>query len=113
MHKIGHIVLAPFPFTDLSGNKVRPALILGVQNSCDDVTVCFISSVAQNKIQKFEVPLDMSEKDFDHTGLKVKSIIKVSKIATLDKVVILGQLGELDKKNLLKVKNALKIYFGF
>ena len=48
MHKIGDIVLTPFPFTDLSGNKVRPALILGVQNRGDDITVCFISSTVPN-----------------------------------------------------------------
>ncbi len=48
MHKIGDIVLTPFPFTDLSGNKVRPALILGVQNRGDDITVCFVSSTVPN-----------------------------------------------------------------
>jgi len=112
MHKIGHIVLTPFPFTDLSGNKVRPALIIGVQNGGDDVTVCFISSVVPNKIPKFDVLIDSEDESFKKTGLKSKSIIKVTKIATLDKIVILGKIGELDSKNMNKVKNVLKIYFG-
>ena len=42
MYKLGHIVLTPFPFTDLFTNKVRPALILGTQDRGDDITVCFI-----------------------------------------------------------------------
>ncbi|TRZ64755.1 type II toxin-antitoxin system PemK/MazF family toxin [bacterium] len=113
MHKIGHIVLTPFPFTDLSGEKVRPALILGVQNGGNDITVCFISSIVSDKIHKFDILIDSKDKDFKKTGLKSKSIIKVTKIATLDRAVILGQIGELDSKNIHKVKNVLKIYFGF
>ncbi|OGI66310.1 hypothetical protein A3A95_01745 [Candidatus Nomurabacteria bacterium RIFCSPLOWO2_01_FULL_39_18] len=112
MHKIGDIVLTPFPFTDLSGNKVRPALVLGVQDGGDDVTVCFISSNEQNKIHKFDILIDFKDKSFKKTGLKLKSIIKVVKIATLDKVVILGKIGELDTSNMRRVKNVLKVYFG-
>ncbi|MEK7060320.1 MAG: type II toxin-antitoxin system PemK/MazF family toxin [Patescibacteria group bacterium] len=111
MYKLGHIVLTPFPFTDLSTNKVRPALILGTQDRGDDITVCFISSVLQDKVHKFEVVIDEKEKDFLKTGLKLKSIIKTTKIATLDKAVVLGKIGELDSKNVQKVKKILKAYF--
>ena len=40
--KKGDIILIPFPFTDLSGNKNRPALVL--VNSELDITVAFIST---------------------------------------------------------------------
>ena len=111
MHKIGDIILTPFPFTDLSGNKVRPALIMGVQERGDDVTVCFISSVKQNNIRQFEILVDSKDKNFSKTRLKLRSVIKVTKLATLDKKVILGKIGELDAKNLSKVKRVFKIYF--
>ena len=55
---------------------------------------------------------DSKDKNFQKTGLKLKSAIKTTKIATLDKVVILGKLGELDTQNTQKVKKSLKAYFG-
>ncbi len=112
MHKSGDIVLTPFPFTDLSGHKVRPALIIGFQNGGDDITVCFISSVIQKKVHKLDVLVDQKDKDFQKTGLKLQSVIRTTKIATLDKAVILGKIGELDVTNLKKVKKVLKIYLG-
>lgn len=112
MHKIGDIILTPFPFTDLSGNKVRPALVLGSQTGGDDITVCFISSVMQNKLHAFDILVDSRDKGFPKTGLKLQSIIKTTKIATLDKAVVLGKIGDLDTVNIKKVKKVLKIYFG-
>ena len=111
MPKDGDIILTPFPFTDLSGNKVRPALVLGSQEGSEDISVCFISSAPQNKIHKFDILVDIKDRDFNKTGLKLKSVIKVAKIATLDKAVVLGKIGVLDIKNLHKVKVALKTYF--
>jgi len=112
MYKFGDIVLTPFPFTDLSGNKVRPALILGIQEKGNDVTVCFVSSIPKNTDHKFDIAMKTSDVDFKKTGLKSSSVIKTTKIATLDKIVILGKIGELDIKNIQKVKKILRIYFG-
>ena len=46
MFEFGAIVLARFPFTDLSGEKRRPALVVSRDNDRRaDVVVCFITSV--------------------------------------------------------------------
>jgi mRNA interferase MazF len=46
MFAFGSIVLAPFPFTDLSGDKRRPALVVSRDNHRRaDLMVCFITSV--------------------------------------------------------------------
>lgn len=41
----GDIVLVPFPFTDLSGHKVRPAVIVSPDPVGVDILLAFISSV--------------------------------------------------------------------
>ncbi len=111
MHKQGDIVLVPFPFTDLSGQKVRPAIILSRQENRDDVTVCFVSSINTKKILLNEILISEKDKSFADTGLKVRSIVKVTKIATLEKKVILGKLGMLGPENLNKIKGILKNHF--
>lgn len=50
--KKGDLVLLPFPFTDLTGSKKRPAVVL--INTEMDVTLCFISSQLKWK-SKYDV----------------------------------------------------------
>ncbi len=104
----GDIVLIPFPFTDLSGRKIRPALVLYV--GLQDVTVSFISTKLDRKDET-----DLLLIPNEENGLKKESLVKLSKIATLDKILVSGKLGniscddfvELDE-NLIKLFNILK-----
>lgn len=99
----GEIVLIPFPFSDLSGNKNRPALVL--IDSEDDVTVCFITTQI-----KWKSEFDFSIFPSDINGLKMKSLIRLSKFATIDKDLIIGRLGVLEDNYLSKVnKNLIEI----
>lgn len=86
----GDIVLVPFPFTDLTGNKNRPAVIL--IESEDDVTVSFITTQL-----KLHSEYDITVQPTELNGLKKPSMIRLSKMATLDKELVIGKLGVLDK----------------
>ncbi|MEK7137066.1 MAG: type II toxin-antitoxin system PemK/MazF family toxin, partial [Patescibacteria group bacterium] len=45
MLEFGAIILVPFPFTDLSHAKMRPALVVsGASHAGDDIIVCCITS---------------------------------------------------------------------
>ncbi len=84
----GDIVLISFPFTNLIGVKTRPAVIL-IETE-QDVTVAFITS--QLKWQtKFDIVLEPSAEN----GLKLPSLIRLTKLATIDKQLVLGKLGKL------------------
>ena len=99
----GDIVLIPFPFTDLSGSKNRPALVLVSGEA--DITLAFISTQI-----KWQEDTDIVLKPSKENGLKRESIIRLSKLATIDKDLALGRLGTLESKTLLQVnKNLVKI----
>ena len=72
----GDIVLITFPFTDLSGNKLRPAVVLG--ETTQDVTVCFITTQIE-----WQEPTDIVLAPNNDNGLRKLSLIRVGKIATL------------------------------
>ncbi|MCA9360419.1 type II toxin-antitoxin system PemK/MazF family toxin [Candidatus Kaiserbacteria bacterium] len=103
MYKKGTVILVPFPFTDLSGNKVRPALIVSKKKAGHDVIVVFITSKSKKKL-----PHVVSIKPSGESGIKVASDIVCSKIATLDAKIILGELGHLAPVDMKGVENELK-----
>jgi mRNA interferase MazF len=102
----GNIVLITFPFTDLSGNKLRPAVVLA--ESSLDFTVCFITSQIS-----FTQETDVLLKPNNTNRLRTESLIRTSKIATLDKGLAKGLLGELTQIELkelnLQLKNLLQL----
>jgi len=108
MFEFGTIVLVPFPFSDLSSAKVRPALVVSGNTKGDDIIVCFITSKTDAK-NGTVMPLPANER----TGLKVKSAVRFDKIVTLHRRIILGEIGRADNKDLLKYRERFFQVFGF
>ena len=75
----GDIVVINFPFSDLSGTKRRPALVLATLEG-DDIILCQITSHA--KIDKYAIVIN--EEDYTNGKLKVQSVIRPNKIFTAD-----------------------------
>ncbi|HTN19796.1 MAG TPA: type II toxin-antitoxin system PemK/MazF family toxin [Pelobium sp.] len=96
----GNIVLISFPFTDLTGDKVRPVVILTEDKF--DVTVCFITSQIG-----WQEPTDLLLSPNNANGLKKQSLIRTSKIATLEKSLIKGVLGKLSEEEILELNRKL------
>jgi len=89
----GKIVLIPFPFTDLTSTKLRPALVLHEGDA--DIIVAFISSKLPKKPSPSDVIITERNPEYAPTGLKVSSVIKLDKVATLSREMVLGEIGEL------------------
>jgi len=105
--KKGDIVLVPFPFTDLSTTKLRPAVVLWVDSTGDDITLCFISSQNLTRLSPNEFVLDASDPDFSNTGLKVTSKVRVTRIATLERQLITRRIGKLGVNQIQQLNSAM------
>ena len=72
--------MVQFPLSDLSQTKLRPALILAVNTSIDEITLCFISSQKVKSLSSNEFAIAISDSEFAQTGLKTDSKVRVTRI---------------------------------
>ena len=87
----GDVVVVPFPFSDLSSTKRRPALVAAALGTGDDVVLCQITSrtVADN------FSIHIAESDFVTGGLRRKSNVRPNRLFTADARIILYRVGQL------------------
>jgi len=110
--KKGTIVLTPFPFTDLSTAKRRPAVIVSSSKKIgNDVVVAFISSRVIEPIKDTEYIIETNHPDFSLTGLKARSVFKMDKLVTIEKMIIVGEIGMVSKSILQQLDKRLRITF--
>ena len=91
----GDVVVIPFPFSDLSQSKRRPALVLSVLPG-NDLILCQITS--QKVRDSLSIALDDS--DFDSGSLKSPSNIRPNRIFTADEAIILYKVGTINPKKM-------------
>lgn len=100
----GDIVLIIFPFTDLSGNKLRPALVVAQTEL--DITVLFITTQF-----KWLEETDIILLPDNDNGIKKQSLLRVSKIATLDRSLVKGRLGRVNSDVINSINTKLAEFF--
>ena len=88
----GDIVVLPFPFSDLSNFKKRPALVISALKG-DDLILCQITS--QNIYDEYAIALN--NEDLASGNLKRKSNIRPNRIFTADRKIILYKVGKLNE----------------
>jgi mRNA interferase MazF len=102
----GDIVVLPFPFSDLSKSKKRPALIVANLQG-DDVILSQITSEA--RIDDHSIAL--INDDFKQGSLNLTSIIRPNRLFTADKSIILYKAGSLKESKIKEVeKELIKIF---
>ena len=89
------VILVPFPYTDLSGSKKRPALVISsneFNNKNDDVICCLITSNLQDR----QYAINITTKDMENGYLEFESKIKPYRLFTVNKKLVYKILGKLD-----------------
>ncbi|HUY85064.1 MAG TPA: type II toxin-antitoxin system PemK/MazF family toxin [Candidatus Dormibacteraeota bacterium] len=103
---VGDVVAVPFPFSDLSGRKLRPALVLAVIDR-DDLILCQITS----KPFASKNAIDLSQDDFLKGSLPLKSYIRPDKLFTAEATIIQKHKGKLQDQLLNHVLDVVQGLF--
>lgn len=105
----GKVILIPVPYTDLTAAKLRPALV--IFEGRRDLIVASITTTMFNIFPEWDVIIDAGDPEFHNTGLKVTSILKLTKISTISKDLAEGELGEIFGNLRYEVNQKLKRIF--
>ena len=102
MTEQGDIFLVPFPFSDQSGRKVRPIIILSNnefnEHSQDIVVVGITSNISKDKYS-----LNLDNQDLQDGKLMTRCVIKVENILRLDKSLVIKKIGKIKEEKLDKI----------
>ncbi len=98
----GDVVVAPFPFSDLSAAKKRPALVVATLTG-DDVILCQVTSQAVS--DRYAVPL--ADSDFASGGLRQASNIRPNRLFTAESSIVLYRAGTIGAAKIQEVLTKL------
>lgn len=108
--KPGEIYLANFPFGDAPGMKLRLVLLLtNAIGPFSEVLVAYISSVVPTDSLASDLVIDLAEPAFAPTNLKVKSVLRLHKLATIHSRSLARRLGVLPSETQRDVKMRLRV----
>ncbi len=106
------VVLVPFPFDDLSSDKVRPAVCLTDPISQHrHVVLAFISSQVPETLLETDLLISTKDADFEGSGLRVSSVLRLHRMMTATTRIIRRELGRLSEEQQKAVNDRLKILF--
>jgi len=109
----GDIVLVPFPNSDLTLGKLRPALVLFEDDMENETTIAYISSKTPIIPSPCDILVTRGTQSFNESGLKMNSVIKMNKIATIKNRFIAGLLGSADAALQSEVNKAIDACLKF
>ena len=102
--KPGHVSLVRFPRTDLEEGKYRPVLLLAeMPGPFHDWLVCAITSQLRHAVVHWDEEIEETDDDFESSGLKGPSLIRIGKLATVEEEVLEGVLGEISAQRLTAI----------
>ena len=102
----GEVILVRYPFSDLSGSKIRPAVIVNAPHTSKDVFILPLTSKTRSLLLGEFVLIDWSQ-----AGLNVETAVKRG-IYTVHQNLIAQRVGRLSETDLKELDNALRLWLG-
>ncbi|SRR3990167_7544982 len=100
------ILLVPFPFSDQSGKKVRPVIVISNDMFNMDSADILVAGVTSN-ITKDKYAIQLKSKDLEEGELHTACCIKVENILKLDKDLVIKKIGKINEDVFRKFRGIL------
>ena len=110
VYKKGDVVLVPFPFSNQTAAKKRPAVIISsdaYNNISSDIVIMAITSQTEKTIGIGECLI----RDWQNAGLLKPSAVK-SAISTIERTLVLKKLGKFSPQDLISTDEVLKEFLA-
>lgn len=108
--EFGDVILVPFPFTDKSQTKRRPAAVVSstaYHHARTDVVILAITSQLRSVLAFGEMPV----RQWREAGLLRPSVTKPV-LATLEQRRVIRALGKMQREDRLALRELLRILLG-
>jgi len=98
----GDLLLVPFPFSDQSGKKVRPVIVISNEKfneNSEDVLVVGVTSSSSRDAYT----INLANKDLDGGNLLTPCYVKIENILKIDKELVIKKIGKINKSKLKEI----------
>lgn len=110
----GDVVLVDYPFSDRTGSKVRPALVVQTDSLNHQITDTILAAISRSshRASTEQVFIDISTPEGGQTGLRQNSMIQCENLLTYDQRLIITKIGTLSAALMQQVDGSLKSALG-
>ena len=98
----GDVVVLPFPFSDLTQTKRRPALVLA-ELDFGDLILCQITSQSSRDLHA----IALASSDFESGSLQVTSFVRPTRVFAADSRIVLYKVGKLKQAKCAEIVGKL------
>jgi mRNA interferase MazF len=106
--KAGDLVLVRFPEADLTIGKLRPALAIAIAPGRHaDALLALVTSRGYQEVPDFDEVVAPTDPDFASTRLKMRSVIRLGRLASVDAAFIEARLGAISAARLNRIRQRL------
>ena len=106
MTKQGELLLVPFPFSDQSGRKVRPVIVISNDEFNEHSEDLLVVGVTSN-ISKDRYTLSLSNNDLEEGKLFSSCCIKVENILKVEKELTLKKIGKINQRKFKEIVHVI------
>jgi mRNA interferase MazF len=109
----GEVVLVDYPYSDGTGSKVRPALVVQSDNLNLRITDTILAAISrsQHRASMTQILVEIGTPEGAQSGLRQDSMVQCENVLTIDQGQIIATIGRLTGPLMEQIDNCLKATF--